>query len=421
MVGPVRYPARAVPVRLLHVRLLAAALCIAWIVVAVTVIVAYHPGGPVDALVAATAVAPVIVAATALVWPPRFSDRRVGLAVMWMGIVSVLLVVPSVVLLLQTLAAGGRQTLLPSPETAYAAALALATTCAFAGLGYVSARGGAAGAGGPAGRRDASSRVIRGTALGLVMTFVVAAAFGGAALANETALRASLQDASPFGPNDPALVLPPCTELPREAAYARVHISAEGRLDSALIGSVTLDGVRAREAERWTAQRATPFSAGPLGFTRVGPRAWSRRGGGQWDEVSREVFGPAPSGTLDRAVRALVSGPGRAAAEDLGQELIGGARSRHCRFAVDGPTALEAFVPLRWLASATPPTAPLIAEWRGELDYWLFADGQLGMVRVMVSGYPPAGWPGFGLTGTLSATLTATDRTEPVTVEQPLP
>lgn len=427
MVRPVGYPARAVPVRLLHLRLFAAALCIAWMIVAVAVVVAYHPGGPVDTLVAGCAFLPVVVAASAIVWPPQFPDRRVALGVVWTAIVSGLLVVPSLVLLLQTLAAGGRQTLLPSPETAYAAALALATTCIYAGLGIASARSARVPSGrGAPGRaigpgRMASSRVLAGTILGLAMTFAVAAAFGGVAVANETALRASLRDASPFGPNDSDLTVPPCTEVPREAAYARVRMSAEARLDRPVIGSVTLEGVRAREAEHWSAQRMTPFTSGSLEFTRIGPRAWSRTSSADWIDVSPDVFGQAPAGTLDRAVRALVAGPGRAAAEDLGQELVAGARSRHCRFAVDGPSALDAFLPLRWLASAEPVTGPLIVEWRGELDYWLFADGQLGMARVMVSGYPPPAWTGFGLSGTLNATMTATDRTEPVTVEQPRP
>jgi len=142
---------------------------------------------------------------------------------------------------------------------------------------------------------------------------------------------------------------------------------------------------------------------------------------GGWQRAPLEVFGEAPAGTLDRAVLAVVAAPGgRAAAEDLGIELVGGARSHHCRFLISGPTALEAFVALRWLAAAGPVDPASLEDWRGELDYWVFADGQLGMARVVVSGYPPEGWPRDGVGATLSATLTATERAEPVSVEQPI-
>ncbi len=70
-------------------------------------------------------------------------------------------------------------------------------------------------------------------------------------------------------------------------------------------------------------------------------------------------------------------------AEDLGVELVEGARARHCRTAVDGPTALDTFLPLRWLAGGQllTVTHPL-TEWRGTLDWWVFTDGQLGQSTV---------------------------------------
>ena len=45
----------------------------------------------------------------------------------------------------------------------------------------------------------------------------------------------------------------------------------------------------------------------------------------------------------------------------------------------DGPTALDTFLPLRWLAGGQllTVTHPL-TEWRGTLDWWVFTDGQLG-------------------------------------------
>jgi len=88
---------------------------------------------------------------------------------------------------------------------------------------------------------------------------------------------------------------------------------------------------------------------------------------------------------------------------------------------MDGPTALAGFVPLRWLASPTVPDGPILKEWRGELDYWIFLDDQVGTARITVGGYPPSTWPKSGLQASLTATITATRRSEPVVVEQPIP
>jgi hypothetical protein len=98
-------------------------------------------------------------------------------------------------------------------------------------------------------------------------------------------------------------------------------------------------------------------------------------------------------------------------AEDVGLELIQGAKARHCRTAIDGPTALRTLVPLRWLAGGDPVavTATLVA-WRGTLDWWVFADGQLGMATLVINGYPGDAWPTSGLQGEIRATMTAIDR-----------
>ena len=107
-------------------------------------------------------------------------------------------------------------------------------------------------------------------------------------------------------------------------------------------------------------------------------------------------------------------------AEDLGVELVEGARARHCRTAVDGPTALDAFLPLRWLAGGQllTVTHPL-TEWRGTLDWWVFTDGQLGQATVIINGYPGEAWPTSGIQGSMEARLTALDRTTEHPVEPP--
>jgi len=91
---------------------------------------------------------------------------------------------------------------------------------------------------------------------------------------------------------------------------------------------------------------------------------------------------------------------------------VDGARARHCRTAVDGPTALDVFLPLRWLAGGQLLTAthPL-TEWRGTLDWWVFTDGQLGQSSVIINGYPGEAWPTSGIQGSMSAKLTALYRT----------
>ncbi len=81
-------------------------------------------------------------------------------------------------------------------------------------------------------------------------------------------------------------------------------------------------------------------------------------------------------------------------------ELVEGARARHCRTAVDGPTALDTFLPLRWLAGGQllTVTHPL-TEWRGTLDWWVFGDGQLGQASVIINGYPGEAWADVGHPG----------------------
>jgi hypothetical protein len=87
---------------------------------------------------------------------------------------------------------------------------------------------------------------------------------------------------------------------------------------------------------------------------------------------------------------------------------------------VNGPTALDTFLPLRWLAGGQllTVTHPL-EEWRGTLDWWVFTDGQLGQAAVDIHGYPGEAWPTSGIAGSLSARLTAVDRDVPQTVATP--
>ena len=56
--------------------------------------------------------------------------------------------------------------------------------------------------------------------------------------------------------------------------------------------------------------------------------------------------------------------------------------------------------------------------WRGQLDYWIFADGQVGQVVLVVNGEAVDMSP-TGLQATIRATLIAIDRNLPVSISAP--
>jgi hypothetical protein len=120
------------------------------------------------------------------------------------------------------------------------------------------------------------------------------------------------------------------------------------------------------------------------------------------------------TGTIDlRAFEQALADGSREAAEFHGVDVIEGARARHCRLAVDGVTFRTAFPQIDWLVG----TADL-SRWRGELDYWIFLDGQLGWVTGSVNG--EAGEIREGaLQATIRVNLTATERDEPVRIDAP--
>ena len=72
--------------------------------------------------------------------------------------------------------------------------------------------------------------------------------------------------------------------------------------------------------------------------------------------------------------------------------------------AVDGETFVEAFPQVRWLVGDAD-----LHRWRGQLDYWVFADGELGRVSGSVNG-EAFQIADDGLQATLRATMIATER-----------
>ncbi|MFI5255383.1 MAG: hypothetical protein ACHQ15_08000, partial [Candidatus Limnocylindrales bacterium] len=397
-------------VRFLELRLLAGLMVILWLIAGLSVVVGYHPGGPADLWVRASAMVPAVLAAMAIVWPPIALGDRAAALIAWLSLASLLVLIPTIGELLRSLAAGGRQTLLPSPETAYALLAALVTTCLFVGLGIAREM-----LGQTALRRR---RLLLGTIVGLALASFAAAAFGGATLVNDVALRDRPPATSAWGPTDPAILPAECNGQLGLGAYAAVDVTATGDVDGQHLGSVVMSGRRSFRDEAWQASYATAWGDGQFGFARVGAVGWSDADAGAW--VRLPSAGVPDDATLDDAVVGEALSPAaRVAAEDRGIELVGGARARHCRTAISGAVALDAFPALRWLTGGSPlDRVPELDAWRGDIDWWVFGDGNLGMATVTVSGQP-GGWPISGLRGTLSARLTALDRDVPQTVTPP--
>ena len=105
----------------------------------------------------------------------------------------------------------------------------------------------------------------------------------------------------------------------------------------------------------------------------------------------------------------------RATAEDHGVEVIEGARARRCRIAIDGATFRDAFPQIAWLVGDAD-----LHRWRGQLDYWVFLDGQLGQVAGSANG-EAGGIVPDALSGTIDVRLTATERGRDSFIYPPVP
>ncbi|HEX5466403.1 MAG TPA: hypothetical protein VFW92_06975 [Candidatus Limnocylindrales bacterium] len=425
-------------VRLFELRLLAVLLFALWSGAFALMAVEYHPGGPYDLAVAGAALLPCLVAGLAVLWPPLARGDRAAVAIGWLGVVGALLLVPSVGGLAGPLLGAAGQPILPAPEVAYAALLALFVTCLFCGLGLARELLGETALRG--------RRLVLGVVLALALTSVVGTAFGAAAVANDVALQARAQPPSVWGPTDPAVAPPTCGGPLDAGPDALVSEAATAKAGAATVGSVTLEGARSGDDERWMASLTLAGTTTQRAYVRVGSRAWSRTDEGAWAPTSGSGLGSASASasesdpasasvsaggsdsgsasavgpTLDGAVLAAALAPAqRVAADDAGIELIGGARARHCRTTVAGAAALASFPPLRWLAGGPLPDSSVLGPWRGQLDWWVFGDGQLGLVTVHLTGPSPAAWSGASVLGTLDARLQAIQRDDPEVVLAP--
>lgn len=381
-------------VRTFELRLIAAALSAGWTLTAFLVLLAYRPGGPFDLVVGVAAGLPIPVAVAGLVWPPVARGNRAFAWLVWLGLGTLLVLVPSIGGVLAQILARGPQTLLPSAEAAYPWALALLGTGLFSGLGVARAV-----LGGTALRRR---RLVRGVVIAVATTAAISAAFTAAAIGNEVALRDRPVATSRFGPTDPVLEPPTCAQPVRPAASARVDIQLLGDVDDAPLGTVGFGGVRMGADYRWLAYVATDRELGQYGAARIAGTHWRLAPATGWQI---EAGGAADGDALDRrVVAAAIEGGTRPASETLGISFFEGALARHCRVAIDGPAFEAAFPEVRLLVGDVA-----VRHWRGELDYWIFADGELGRASGSVSG-PGSDIVEGGLQARVRVTMTATDR-----------
>ena len=452
-------------VRAIHLRLLASVVALLWGAATIAVLVAYHPGVPVAPLVAATPIVGLGASLAALAWPPVVRSNRAAAAVGWLGILELLLLGPSVGDLITSLLQQSATPFLPSAEDAYGWFAALATAALFAGIGLsrrvlgpgslrqarlglalllaVAMLGVGSGISGVAALATALAYAPRAATTLAAATPPATGSAPATSAAPPTPAASAVTAAS--GPaahseggsrtagatTNPrasaAIVLPPsCTEPVQPVANATVTETASSRVDGREIGSIDLAGVRSGQLERWTAtlsgwpveQAGEPSR---LAYVRTRSGAWLSSDGGGWvsEPLDEEIVPYVPIGatpapdivrarqTLDtEVIEVALAGGARLAAEDVGLEVIGNATARHCRLLTGGSIATQAFRPLRWLLGQAPlANGESIADWRGNLDWWVLDNGTLAMASVSVQGLVPGGWPS-GLQAVLQATLT---------------
>ncbi len=393
--------------RRLELRLLAVALVTAWAAAAALVLVAYRPGGPLDILVGLTMLAPLAIAVVAVRWPPVVRGQGAFPLMVTLGVLSLLLLIPSIGGVLNQILALGSQTLMPSLEAAYPWVLALIGTSLFAAFGLTRTLDG--------GTALRPRRLAVGIALGMAIALATGAGFAAVAIANELALRDDPTRAagSRFGPIGTDAPTPTCDASLATVTTARVFIRLEGEVDLRPIGTVDISGVRLGDEFRWLAYVATDRELGHHGEAWVGGRAFVRTPALPWRTTGPD---PGADGSLDlRATKVALPDDYRITAEDRGEEVIEGAPARRCRIAIDGSIFRAAFPQVSWLVGNAD-----LGRWRGQLDYWVFLDGQLGQIAGTINGAAFDVQPD-ALQGTISVLLTATERGRDVVIYPPAP
>lgn len=392
-----------VRVRLFELRLLAVALTVLWAAGGGVVLIAYRPGGPLDLLVGVSASLPLLVSVASIVWPPLVRNSRGSAGIFWLGLAAGLLLIPSIAAVTAQVLSRRSQPLLPSAEVVYPWAFALLATGLFSGLGlsrqFVPETG--------IGRRGLAAAV----AFALVTTTAIGGIFAGVSLADDAALRDQPAAHSRFGPTTDLPIPPNCDDPLVRATTAQLELGLQGYVDGRGIGTVDLTGSRSGMAVSWMAQVVRSDLFGQYGAIRTTGRAWTLAPHAGWNEVSPYLV---DKWLVDEtAVDKALSLGNRATAEDRGLEFVEGARARRCRVAIDGDTFAVAFPQVMWLLDDAS-----MKTWRGEIDYWVFGDGQVGMITGSINGDAQLILP-HGIQATVFVQLTATDRGLPVAISPP--
>ena len=394
-------------VRRFELRLIGLALVVAWSVAAALVLLAYRPGGPLDLLVGVTMLLPIGISGLAVMWPPLARGARAFPLMVALGVGTLLVLAPSIAGLVDQLQLLGSQTLLPSLEAAYPWFLALLGTSLFTGFGI------ARRVLGPISMRP--RRLAGGLLVAAMLTVLSSAAFVAVAVANDQAVREGPPvRASRFGPTDLDQEPIACDDPIRPGPLARLAAHFDARVDLRPLGSVDLAGVRRGDDVRWIAYVTSDRLLGSFGEARIGERAWSRGIGGPWgpSDLPREAVDP----TIDaHAIEIALTEGIRATAEDYGIEVIEGAPARRCRVALDGDTFQRAFPQVAWLTGPTD-----LSDWRAQLDYWIFLDGQVGQLVGTANGEARGLRPEV-IQGNVDVRVTATERDRELVVYPPAP
>jgi hypothetical protein len=307
------------------------------------------------------------------------------------------MLVPSIVAVTAQVLARSSQPLLPSAEVVYPWAVALLATSLFAGLGVSRQLIAETGFG--------RKRLAASIGFALVTTTLIGVGFAAASFADDAALRDRPSLYSRFGPTSASLTPPACDDELDPAKTAKLELTVWGDVDRRSIGSVDLIGERSGRDFEWNAQVVRSDLFGQFGFVRLGSQAWTLTPGQGWRTVTASSL---DSEMLDATAIVQALSPGnRATAEDRGLEYVEGARARHCRVAVDGRTFGASFPQVVWLVGDASLT-----EWRGQIDYWIFGDGEIGQITGSVNGNAQA-ILSHGLQATVEIKLIATDRDLP--------
>ena len=387
-----------------ELRLIAVALVASWSVAGGLVLLAYRPGGPFDLVVGLLALVPIAIALAGAIWPPVARGNLVFPGIVWLGIGALLCLVPSITGVVTQLLAYGSRTLLPSFEAAYPWLLALFATSLFSGLGVARRIRGT-----EALRRH---RLVVGTAIAALVTLLSGGTFAAVAVANDIALRDRPVEASRFGPTSGLQQPPTCVAPLEDGPSARLNLQMSATVDLRPVGTVELSGIRVGEEFRWLAYVATIHQLSQYGSARIGGEAWQIAPGTTWQAVPPAS---ADADTVDlRALDVALTPALRATAEDRGVEVIEGARARRCRVAVDGRIFGSAFPQAVWLVGPAD-----LHRWRGQLDYWVFLDGELGQIAGSANGEATAIVPN-AISGTIEVRLVATERGRDSVIYPPL-